>query len=172
MNQSFVLTIISDDKPGIVEKIADVINQQQGNWLGSNLSYLAGKFAGIVEFSVQAEHADVLQRQLKALNKSGMTVVIETVGSAGVPVAASHRFNVIGNDRPGIIREISQAFVKQGINVVELNSKCSSAPHTGIPLFEAWGKVSIPVDTDVEAFETALDGICDQLAVELDFDAL
>ena len=172
MNQTFVLTVISDDKPGIVEKIADVINQQGGNWLGSNLSYLAGKFAGIVEFSIQQEQADGLQQQLKALSNRGLTVVIEAVTAADTPVIPSHGFSVVGNDRPGIIKEISQAFAKQGINVVELNSKCSSAPHTGIPLFEAWGKVAIPAGTNIEAFEASLDTLCDQLAIELDFEAL
>ena len=172
MNQSFVLTIISDDKPGIVEKIADVVTQQQGNWLGSNLSYLAGKFAGIVEVSVNQSHADNLQKELTALSKNGVTVVVEAVANSMTLTEPTHRFSVVGNDRPGIIREISQAFAKQGINVVELNSKCSSAPHVGTPLFEAWGKVSIPADTDVDAFESSLDAICDQLAVELDFDAL
>jgi len=172
MNRGFVLTVISDDKPGIVEKIADVINQHQGNWLESNLSYLAGKFAGIVEYSVREEQADLLTQKLKALSGSGFTVVIEPVVSASSPITASHEFSVVGNDRPGIIREISQAFAKQGINVVELHSKCSSAPHTGIPLFEAWGTVSIPAGTDIENFETALDLICDQLAVELEFESI
>ena len=172
MNQNFVLTIISDDKPGIVEKIAEVVNRHHGNWLGSNLSYLAGKFAGIVEVSVNQDHVDDLQKQLKALARNGVTVAVEPVANNVTPIAATHRFSVVGNDRPGIIREISQAFARQGINVVELNSKCTSAPHVGTPLFEAWGEVSIPENTDVLAFESALDAICDQLAVELDFDSL
>jgi glycine cleavage system regulatory protein len=172
MNKSFVLTIISDDKPGIVEKIAEVINKYQGNWLGSNLSYLAGKFAGIVEYSVNDNQADELSLQLKILAQRGMTVVIAPVETSLSPVLASHRFSVVGNDRPGIIREISQAFAIQGINVVELSSKCSSAPHVGTPLFEAWGKVSIPAATDVVAFESSLDALCDQLAVDLEFEAL
>lgn len=172
MNKTYVLTVISDDKPGIVEKIADVINHHQGNWLGSNLSYLAGKFAGIVEYSVSDNNAETLQQQLKSLNLHGMKVVIEPVESSLSPAVASHRFSVVGNDRPGIIREISQAFASQGINVVELNSKCSSAPHVGTPLFEAWGKVSIPEATDVAAFESTLDSLCDQLVVDLEFEAL
>jgi glycine cleavage system regulatory protein len=121
---------------------------------------------------VAETQAEALIAQLKMLTQRGMTVVVEPVESSASPVVASHRFSVVGNDRPGIIREISQAFANQGINVVELNSKCSSAPHVGTPLFEAWGKVSIPETTDVAAFESTLDALCDQLAVDLEFDAL
>ena len=46
------LTIISDDHYGIVEKVAAVIASNQGSWLESNMSRLAGKFAGILLVAV------------------------------------------------------------------------------------------------------------------------
>jgi len=172
MNCSFVLTVISDDKPGIVEKIADAINHNHGNWLESNLSHLGGKFAGIVEFRVDKENSDKLLNALKALTKQGLIIAIEPTNNEGTAAPSTHQFTLVGNDRPGIIREISQAFALKGINVLELNTKCSSAPHVGTPLFEAWGKMHIPAQTDLDALETMLESLCDQLAVDLQFDAL
>ncbi len=46
-----VLTIIGEDRPGIVELLAKIISDHSGNWLESSMSQLAGKFAG-VEISI------------------------------------------------------------------------------------------------------------------------
>ena len=52
MNTYLVLTVIADDKPGLVETLAEVIADHKGNWLESSMSQLAGKFAGILRVSV------------------------------------------------------------------------------------------------------------------------
>lgn len=171
MSQGFVLTVISDDKPGIVEKIAGLIQRHDGNWLESNLSYLGGKFAGIVEYSVDESRAQALEQALKDLRQQGLTIVIEP-SQAETSAPATHKFSIVGNDRPGIIRELSFALAQQGINVMELNSECSSAPHTGTPLFEAWGTMSVPAGTDIVALQEGLEKLCDQLAVDLQFESL
>jgi glycine cleavage system regulatory protein len=43
-----VLTVIGDDRPGLVGELSAAIAAHQGNWLESSMSHLAGKFAGIV----------------------------------------------------------------------------------------------------------------------------
>lgn len=42
MQKQLVVTVIGADKPGIVESLADTITRQQGNWLASSMSELAG----------------------------------------------------------------------------------------------------------------------------------
>lgn len=172
MFKGFVLTVISDDKPGIVEKIADIIRQHDGNWLESNLSHLAGKFTGIVEYQVDEAKAAILREALLALNSSGLAVLVEATESTTAQQSASHKFSIVGNDRPGIIRELAFALAQQNINVLELNSQCSSAPHVGTPLFEAWGTMHIPADTDVVSLQDGLEKICEQLSVDLQFEQL
>ena len=60
MNTYLVLTVIGDDKPGLVESLSSVIADHQGNWLESSMSQLAGKFAGILKVSVNKDHAQAL----------------------------------------------------------------------------------------------------------------
>ena len=48
MKHYLVLTVMADDRPGIVERIADAVAAAGGNWLESNMSRLGGKFAGIL----------------------------------------------------------------------------------------------------------------------------
>ena len=48
MNTSIVLSVLSDDHPGIVESLSDVLASNGGNWAESSMLSLAGKFAGIL----------------------------------------------------------------------------------------------------------------------------
>ena len=51
METSYVITFIGDDRPGLVEQVASVIENNRGNWHESRLSQLGGKFAGLVPVS-------------------------------------------------------------------------------------------------------------------------
>ena len=58
MPDFLVLTVIADDKPGIVEKLSSVIADHHGNWLESRMAQMAGKFAGILRISIDSEHRE------------------------------------------------------------------------------------------------------------------
>src|SRR3990167_11495407 len=47
-----VLTVIAQDQPGLVERIAQCISEHGGNWLESRMSRMAGQFAGILRVDV------------------------------------------------------------------------------------------------------------------------
>ena len=55
-----VLTVIGDDRAGLVHALSDVVSRHSGNWERSQMAELAGKFAGIVVVSVPAERTDEL----------------------------------------------------------------------------------------------------------------
>ncbi|WP_277423370.1 glycine cleavage system protein R, partial [Pseudomonas viridiflava] len=50
-----VVTLVAPDKPGLVERIAQCIAEQGGNWLESRMSRMAGQFAGILKVGVEPE---------------------------------------------------------------------------------------------------------------------
>ena len=144
-----VLTIIGDDKPGLVELLSETIARHSGNWLESNMSHLAGKFAGILRVSVEDSHADALVQDLQKLS-SVLRLVVEKV-NVTEPVARQRtlRLSLVGNDRPGIIKEISRALAAQHVNVEELATQCSSAPMSGELLFNAQAVLKVPANLDL-----------------------
>ncbi len=170
MNQSLVLSILSDDKPGVVETLAKTINDHQGNWLESRLSQLAGKFAGILHISVPEEQLEALQTALRNLQSSrGIQVATAAAGGAETgPGTIVMQFSLMGNDRAGIIREISQAFVSHGINLEELDTSCSSMPWSGTPMFTANGLLRVPDSVDIELLADQLEAIADELGVDFE----
>ena len=61
-----VLTVIGDDRVGLVEALADTVSSHGGNWEHSQMAELAGKFAGIVVVTVPADRATDLTGALRA----------------------------------------------------------------------------------------------------------
>lgn len=173
MTEHLILTLISDDRPGVVESLSRVIQAGDGNWMASQMAHLAGKFAGIVEIGIAAEKSDDLITSLKNLNREGLTLLVEKSAPAPAPATTpdnTRHFTIFGNDRPGIIREVTQAFARRHINLETLNSNCTSMPHVGTPLFEAAGIVTLPPDLDTDDLEDQLDTISNELAVDIQLD--
>lgn len=171
MQIQLVLTIMSNDKPGVVELLAQTITQYQGNWLESRMAHLAGKFAGILQVSVDKERQAALIEALMSLADKGLKIIVETALDEIKPVGKEFYFNVVGNDRPGIVHEIAQAFAGRNINMGELETSCSSMPWSGEPMFEATGLIEVPSSVDMDSLYAQLDMIADELAVDIRLEA-
>jgi len=163
-----VLTLIGPDRPGLVEAVAEVVAAYGGNWLESRMAHLAGKFAGILRIEVSADQAAELQAALAALDSRGLKVVGEPAGGAGA--TASGRtldLELVGLDRPGIVREISQLLANSGANVEELATDRTSAPMSGEMLFQAKARVRLPSDADLAHLRAALERLASDLMIEV-----
>jgi glycine cleavage system regulatory protein len=75
---------------------------------------------------------------------------------------------VVGQDRPGIVREITHALSGRGINVEELATECVSAPMSGEPLFQAKAKILVPANVALDKLRQTLEGVLEGLTVELE----
>ncbi len=168
MQQHIVITVITNDRPGVVEKLADTIHQHGGNWLESQLSHLAGKFAGIVHVAVPTESVTQLQTALESLKEIGIRITLDATDNTPASNSSVQqlRFELTGMDRPGIVKEVSKAFAESQVNMLELETECSSMPWSGEPLFEATGIISAPPELSIDTIELSLEPIA--LALGLD----
>lgn len=168
MMTSLVLTIIGPDKPGLVELLSQTIADHQGNWLESGMSRLAGKFAGILITEVPTDQADALTDALTALESQGLKVVAERTAE---PESASNQqsftLELVGHDKPGIVREISQALAKRHINVERLSTELTSGSMSAELLFKASADLSAPADADLDDLQESLEAIANDLMVDI-----
>lgn len=171
MNCSLVLSILSEDKPGIVETLAAAISENGGSWQESRMTHLAGKFAGILQVNVAEENLAQLKSALTALEAKGIAIIVAEVSdqASSEPTKVMH-FTLVGNDRTGIVKELSQAFASHQINMDQLETDCSSMPWTGDPMFTARGTLNIPQDADLDSLQDQLDDIADNLGVDIELD--
>lgn len=168
MPAHFIVSVLCDDRPGIVKTIAEVVGQHDGNWLASRLAQLDGKFAGVIRVSVPGDHEQSLCEALAAL--AGQGIMVRAQALAAGAQATSKRlasFSLSGPDRAGIVRELSRAFAQYNINVEELETRCSSMPYSGDPLFEAEGLVRIPEGDGLDPLLAQLNAIADELALDI-----
>lgn len=163
-----VLTLIGPDRPGIVEAIAEPIARHGGNWLESRMAHLAGKFAGILRIDVPAGREASLTSALRGLEASGLKLTIEA-GPAPAAEEGARAFllDLVGLDRPGIVREISHALAERGVNIEELTTDRTTAPMSGELLFRSRARVSVPPRTDPEALRRRLEQLAGDLMVQV-----
>lgn len=164
------MTVIGQDRPGLVESVADLVASHGGNWLESRMSRLGGHFAGILRIEVPGEKEQALIANLKGLNSRGLTVVIHSDRPEVEPPPGRVRvLEIVGQDRPGIVREISRALASYGVNVEELQTECASAAMTGETLFKARAKLRVPETADVGEIRQNLEKIASDLIVDISF---
>jgi len=163
-----VLTLIGPDRPGIVEAIAEPIARHGGNWLESRMAHLAGKFAGILRIEVPAGGEAGLVEALRALETTGLKLTVES-GPAGraEPGARTLLLDLVGLDRPGIVREISHALAERGVNIEELTSDRTTAPMSGELLFRSRARVTVPARTDTDRLRERLEQLAADLMVQI-----
>jgi glycine cleavage system regulatory protein len=164
-----VLTLLGADRPGLVEAVAAPVAAHGGNWLESRMAHLAGKFAGILRIEVPDDRVAALTAALARLEGTGLRVVVEASPSAAAAAAGPRPMllDLVGLDRPGIVREISHVLAAHGVNIEELQTDRTSAPMSGELLFQARARVHVPAGTDAARLRATLERIAGDLMVQV-----
>src|SRR5215469_4828496 len=168
MKRLLVMTVIGRDRPGLVESIAGLVKEYKGNWLESRMSRLGGQFAGILRVELPTEQEKPLTASLRKLEARGLSIVVHPdMPPPSFEGARVSVLEIVGQDRPGIVREISGALASHGVNVEELQTECASAAMSGETLFKARAKLSIPAACNIEDLRRELEKIAEDLIVEI-----
>jgi glycine cleavage system regulatory protein len=162
-----VLTLIGPDRPGIVEAVAEAVAGHGGNWLESRMAHLAGRFAGVLRIEVDAGRVEQLEAALKALEGSGLRLVLERSGPPAGGKLRAVEIELLGLDRPGLVRQIAELLADRGANVEELRTDRFSAPMSGELLFRAQLRVNVPEELPVARLRGDLEQLAADLMVEL-----
>ncbi len=170
MQNPLVMTIMGRDRTGLVESIARLITEHSGNWLESRMCRLGGRFTGILRIHVPQENEEALVKALQGLHAQGLDVA--AYPDRIQPVPESGRIavlTIVGQDRPGIIHQISAALANQKVNVEELETECYSAPMSGEMTFKAFARLHIPEACGVSDLRAELESIGSELMVDISF---
>lgn len=162
-----VLTAIGDDRAGLVEALSEVIAAHSGNWERSQMAELAGKFAGIVVVRVPDDHVERFTEDLGSLG--GLLEVAVYPGSeAAAAPAQAFRIDVLGNDRPGIVREISAVLRRHNLSIDAIETLTRDAPMAGGQLFEAHIDVRLAQGGDPSAIKADLERLASEMLVDIE----
>lgn len=164
-----VLTFVGDDRPGLVSAVSEKIAACGATWLESRSARLAGKFAGILLVNVPEARAAELRSSLRLLETTGLHLTVEQ-GAAGAdaqPQGRLLKLDIIGNERPGIVRDVTSALTGLGVNIEEFASNLESAPFTGVDMFRARARLRSPNRLSIEELRKALERLAGEIMVDL-----
>jgi glycine cleavage system regulatory protein len=161
---SLILTVIGPDRPGLVNALSQAVAEHGGSWLESRMARLAGQFAGIV----RVDAPESLLGDLQRLEQQGLRVIAQVVGAAG-PVSSGQRLvlEVTGNDRPGIVRDVTRVLATCGVNIEELITNVESGSFSGGVLFRATAVLRAPGPPAIEAAKAGLEQLGNELMVDV-----
>lgn len=164
---TLILTVAGADRPGLVAAIADVVDAHGGNWENSQLAELAGTFAGVIGVSVSPDRVDGLQLALHGLD--GLLTVTVHTGSDAASAEPEHHVSltVLGNDRPGIVRDVSRVLNTHALSIDSMSTETRDAAMAGGRLFESTVTATVPASTDLEALRADLEQLATEIQVDI-----
>jgi glycine cleavage system regulatory protein len=165
-----VLTIVGPDRPGLVNLISDRATAHGANWLESRMANLAGQFAGIVLLQIPDSKVDALVKAIEEFEAQGLRVTALR-GAAGSSRSMRRlHLELVGQDRPGIVRDISGALARQGVSIDELVTDCVSGSMSGESLFRARAQLQVPAEVETRALRRVLEDLANDLMVDVTLD--
>ena len=171
MSTSLILTIVGPDRPGLVNLLSDKITAFGGNWLESRMANLAGQFAGIVHLHVAESRAEPLIAALRDLEGPDLHIVVSRGTDAGQGLRGRRmQLELVGQDRPGIVRDISHALASRGVSIEELVTDFVSGSMSGESLVRATAQLRVPTQLGTAQLRDALEAIANDLMVDLTLD--
>ena len=162
-----VLTFVGEDRPGLVNAVSETIAAHGGTWLESRSAQLAGKFAGILLASVPDASLAELESSLSRLERGGLRVTIERGGPAASKPSQLIRLDILGNERPGIVRDVTKTLTDLGVNIEEFSSGLEGEPFTGVEMFRASARLRAPDGLSLDDLRKALERLASEIMVDL-----
>lgn len=163
----FVLSVVGSDRPGLTKALAAAVLSAGGNWLESHLSRLGGLYVGSVLVALEAAGVDALKAAVQTVDAHGLEVRIAPAVEASDAVGEALLFNLVGQDRPGIVNEVTAALSGLGANIETFRTWIAAEPHSGAPLFNMEAHLRLPPGLQAAAVQAALEDISAEIQVDI-----
>ncbi|KZK87537.1 Bifunctional uridylyltransferase/uridylyl-removing enzyme [Pseudovibrio sp. Ad13] len=168
MKKELVLTVVADDRPGLVGEISKVVADHKANWIDSSLSRLGGQFAGIVRVHVEKAQAADLSATLTKLESVGLTIGIHVHNTGDAPAGAHALLHILGQDQPGMISRVSSVLADLHVSIETLESLVEPGSMSGDLMFRANARIIIPPHLSPAEVSEALEGIAADLMIDVE----
>lgn len=164
---SLILSVVGSDRPGLTQALASAVHSAGGNWLQSHLSQLGGLYVGSVLVELEPEKVEALRAAVQAVDAHGLEVrvapAVEGSGAGGEAL----EFSLVGQDRPGIVRQVTAVLSSLDVNIETFESHISAEPHSGAALFHMDARLRLPPGLSAVRVQTALEAISAEIMIDV-----
>lgn len=162
-DQIIAVTVIGDDRPGIVADVTEALAGLHGNLEDSTMTLLRGHFAMVLLIRTGAG-AESVESALHPLSADGSLVInARVLGDSGLSQfgGPSYALRVHGADRPGIVAAMTRVVARHGANIVDLGTRL------GDGLYVLVAELQLPSEASVAGLDADLRGAAGELGVEV-----
>src|SRR4051794_33172338 len=130
---TYIVTVTSADRVGIVHAVTGAIRDQGGNVQELSQTVMRGYFTITlaVDFDAPCDRASLEEAIVARGRRFRLQVVVIAAEEAaeGPPVPGGERFilTVLGNDQPGIVHRITGLLAHHGVNIVDLHARADGS---------------------------------------------
>ena len=166
--KSILISVLGDDKPGLLDSLSEIIVSNEGDWIESNMFTVEAKFAGILRVNVPSKNAEKLIKKLTS-SKLGLQIACEETAPVRLSDFKSYNIELIGQNHVGIINKLSHVLANdlqanvEGIKTEVINSSMASSEQ----LFKAQINLHLPMSIDERLIKEKLELIADEMMVEI-----
>ena len=111
-----------------------------------------------------------MEARLSSLAAGGLTVVVERSKEPSPPLRQALQLELVGNNRPGIVRDVSR-LANQQINIDELQTEVVRAPNVGRAAVPCKCAARRSPAVTLDALRQQLESLAGELMVNLDVDS-
>ena len=165
--KSILISVLGDDKPGLLDSLSEIIVTNDGDWIESNMSTVEAKFAGILRVNVPLKNAKKLIKELTS-SKLGLQIACEETAPVKFSDFKSYNIELIGQNHVGIINKLSHVLTYElKANVEGIKTEIIDTSISGEQLFKAQITLHLPKSVDERLIKDKLELIADEMMVEI-----
>lgn len=157
-----VVSIIGHDRPGFISAITATANELSLNIEDSRMTVLGGEFALLMALAGPEDALKTFDTRINEMSGDDVSFIFRpTADRQPVVAARPYTATIVAMDHPGIVASIAGFFAARDINIYELDTTATPAPHTGTPIFNVRLTAEVPVDFTIKALRQAFNEFCE-----------
>ncbi len=168
MQNLLAISALGPQQPGVANDLAKMAADCACNILDCRMTVLGSEIAVSMLLSgnwnalAKFEHA----LPAAAARLQLQTLVRRTSGRENTSHSLPYSVQIVALDSPGILRDISQFFLDQGIAIQDLYCNTGPAPQTGAPMLIINLAINVPGDVHIAALRDQFLILCDDLNLD------
>ena len=153
-----MVTVIGNDRPGIVARVSAVLFEHGCNLGEASMMRLGGNFTIMLMVGHDGPAAEIEALLAPVTDALGLRLHVDPIeGHLHDHRVPDVRITVFGADRAGIVAQVTGALAAAGLNILDLESDVGGSDRAPIYVMHIEGSAS----QGVEALQQALAGLTD-----------
>lgn len=164
MKQFLVVSVLGEDRPGTLDRIAGEILDCGANISETRMSVLGREFAMVLLLEGKWDALARLEAAFERIrSKNNVQIGVRRTGERPAERdRLPYSVDAVCLDQPGIIFRLTAFFSRQDIGISEMATRCYPATHTGAPMCSVQMTVNVPAEIHIASLREEFMDFCDQ----------